>query len=213
MSIQDKNNISFQQIASPDVVEKTQEALKEHNFIPMYVSNKEEALAKITELVPAGASVMNGASETLREIGYLDFVKSDKHSWNNLHAAIAAEKDPQKQAVLRKQALLADYYLGSAHAVTETGEILVASNTGSQLPHLVYTSPNAILVVGAQKIVSTLSDGLRRIEEYVVPREDKRMTALLGVGTTYSKTVILHRENPKMGRRIYVIIVDEKLGF
>jgi len=106
---------------------------------------------------------MNGASRTLEEIGYVDYLKSGTHGWKNLHEEILAEKDPATQALLRKQSVLSDYYLGSAHAVTQTGELVIASNSGSQLPHLAYTSPNIILVVGTHKIVPTLQDALARI--------------------------------------------------
>lgn len=198
---------------STDTIHKTSAALAEHHFEPINVATKEEALEKIKELIPAGASVMNGASRTLQQIGYIDYAKSEAHPWENLHTAVVAESDPAKQAELRQQAVHADYYLGSAHALTETGEILIASNTGSQLPHLAYTSKNIILVIGSQKIVPTLMDGFARITDTVVPLEDARMKEAAGYGTTWAKTLVLHRENPKLGRSVRVIIVDEELGF
>jgi hypothetical protein len=91
--------------------------------------------------------------------------------------------------------------------------MVIASNSGSQLPHLAYTSPNIILVIGAQKITPTLSDALTRIDEYVVPLEDVRMKTAYGYGTLHSKTLILHKENSSMGRKVHVIIVNEILGF
>lgn len=203
----------FTVLAAHNVIEKTMKALKEHNFIPIHVKSGKDALAKIKELIPDGVTVMNGSSTTLHEIGYTDFMKNGNHKWNNLHEAILTENDPAKQAQLRLQATISDYYLGSVHALSETGEIVVASNTGSQLPHLANTSQNIILVVGAQKIVPTLADAFRRLEEQVIPLEDERMKGVYGVGTMHSKTLILHKENPMMGRKIYVIIVDEKLGF
>lgn len=206
-------HLDFKALASHNSIERALRALKENNFIPIQVRTKEEALAKIKELIPEGVSIMNGSSETLREIGYTDFLKSGKHKWNNLHDAILAEPDQSKQAELRRQFVLSNYYIGSAHAITEIGEIVVASNTGNQLPHLAFTSPNILLVAGAQKITPTLASAFRRLEEYVIPLEDKRMMSVYGVGTTHAKTVILHKENPMMGRRIYVIIVNEKLGF
>jgi L-lactate utilization protein LutB len=205
--------MDFKALASSQTIESTSAALKEHGFMPMRVHSKEEALAKIEEIIPEGASVMNGASETLREIGYIDLLKNRSHKWKNIHDAILEEKDKAKQALLRRQSVLSDYYVGSAHAITETGEIVIASNSGSQLAHLVYTSPNIVLVVGAQKITPTLAEAFRRIEEYVVPLEDARMKSVLGFGTMQTKTVVLHRENPMMGRKVYVIIVDQSLGF
>lgn len=203
----------YSTLADGDSVQKTVAALSERNFKPLVLATKEEALAKIKELIPAGASVMNGSSQTLHEIGYIDLLKSKSHPWNNLHDAVLAEADPAKQAMLRKQSVLSDFYVGSVHALTQTGEMVIDSNSGSQMPHLVYTSPNLVLIVGAQKIVSTLEDAFKRLELRVVPLEDERMKKTAGYGTTESKTLILHRENPAIGRNVHVLIVNESLGF
>lgn len=209
----DEQGNKYNIIASEESISKTILALKENNFIPYHVKTKEEALSKVKELIPSGASVMNGASETLRQIGFIDYLKSGKHSWDNLHEAILAESDPKKQGLLRRLSVVSDFYVGSVHAMSETGELVIASNTGSQLPHLVFTSPNLVLVVGAQKIMPSTTEAIKRLEEYVIPLEDKRMIDVYGFGTTYSKTLIYHRENPMMGRKFHIIIVDEKLGF
>ena len=75
-----------------------------------------------------------------------------------------SKKKIQKESSLRKQSALSDYYLGSVHALlSETGELVIASNSGSQLPHLVFTSPNIILVVGTQKITSTLDEAIKHL--------------------------------------------------
>jgi len=200
-------------LASAASIDTTASALTAHSFEPIRVTSKEEALAKIHELIPAGASVMNGASQTLHEIGYIDVLKSAKHPWRNLHDAILAEKDAAKQAQLRRESVGSDFYLGSLHALTEEGELMISSNTGSQLPHLAFTSPNLILVVGANKIVPTIAEGFKRIEKHVIPLEDVRMKAEYGVGTMHNKTLILRGENPMMGRKVRVIIVNERLGF
>ncbi len=210
---QTNNKKNFNQLADISVITQTINSLKINGFLPVLASTKEEAFKKIQELIPNDASVMNGTSATLREIGYVDHLKEGKHNWDNLHEKVLVEKDPEKQNKLRKHSVISDFYLGSAHAVTKNGEILIASNTGSQLPHLVFTSQNIILVVGAQKIVSNLDEAFKRLNEHVMPLEDERMKGVYGVGTTHAKTLILHKENPMMGRHIYIIIVNEKLGF
>jgi hypothetical protein len=201
------------ELATQETITTTIEALKGNNFDALVVNTKEEALAKIKEMIPAEASVMNGASTTLTEIGYIDMLKSGNHPWKNIHEEVLKEADPEKQALLRKQSVISDYYLGSAHVVTQNGELMIASNSGSQLPHLAFTSPNIILVVGAQKIVPSIQDGFKRIDEVIVPLEDVRMKGVYGYGTLHAKTLILHKENPAMGRKIHVIFVNEKLGF
>ena len=205
--------MSFDTLASETSLTNAVQALSAHNFHPLVVETKEEALSKLKELIPQGASLMNGSSVTLQEIGLVDYLKEGKHGWNNLHDAILAETDPEKQADLRKQSVLSDYYIGSAHAVTEKGEILISSNTGSQLPHLAFTSKNLILVVGTQKIVPNLQDAFLRLQEHVVPLEDERMKKAYGYGTLLAKTLILHKENPVLGRNVTVLLVKESLGF
>src|SRR5207253_2703769 len=123
-------------------------------------------------------------------IGFIDYLKTGEHGWNNLHEAILAEKDPAKQAELRKYSVVSDFYLGSVHALSETGELLIASNTGSQLPHLVFTSSNLILVVGAQKIVPSIDAAFKRLTEIVIPLEDENMKSKYDVGTAQNKSLI-----------------------
>ncbi len=121
--------------------------------------------------------------------------------------------DPVKKAELRRQSALSDYYLGSVHAVTEGGELVFASNTGSQLPHIVFTSPNLILVVSTQKLVKDVPEAFKRIEEHIIPLEDVHMQQKYGSHTSWNKTVILNKENPMMGRKVHVLLVEEKVGF
>ncbi|HSX24837.1 MAG TPA: lactate utilization protein [Candidatus Andersenbacteria bacterium] len=205
--------MSYDTLAQQEQITTATTNLEKNNIHGLVVSSGAEALAKIKEMIPAGASVMNGSSVTLESIGFVDYLKAGQHGWNNLHETILREEDKTKQAELRKQAALSDYYLGSVHALSETGEFLIASNTGSQLPHIVFTSKNLIFVVGAQKIVPNLAEGFKRLEEYVVPLEDKHMIEKYGYGTSLNKIVIFKKENPKMGRNVTVIIVNEKLGF
>lgn len=204
---------TFETLASADSIVKTQKSLNENGFHAEVVENGAEALARIKAMIPEGASVHNGGSRTLEEIGYVEYLKSGTHPWNNLHAAILAETDPAKQAQLRKESVFSDYYLGSVHAVSETGELVIASNTGSQLPHLVFTSPNIILVVSTQKITATLSDAIRRLESHIMPLEDANIMNKYKMHTMLAKTLILHKENPMLGRKVTVLLVKEKLGF
>jgi hypothetical protein len=203
----------YNQIVSDDLINKTVTELSKHNIEGMVVNTKDEALEKIKELIPKGVSVMNGSSTTLQQIGFIDYLKAGNHGWNNLHQAIVEEKDEKKQGLLRKQAVLSDYYLGSVHALSATGEFIVASNTGSQLPHIVSTSANLVFVVGAHKIVNSLNEGLKRLEEYVIPLEDQRMMKEYGVGTHPNKILFFKGEALITNRKIKVIIVKEVLGF
>ena len=204
---------TFNTLVSQESINQTVQALLANGFQPEVVENKSDALERIKELIPKGASIHNGGSTTLQEIGYIDYLKSNTHGWNNLHANILDESDPEKQSILRRESAFSDYYLGSVHALSETGEMVIASNTGSQLPHLVFTSPNIIFVVGTQKITPTLEKAIRRLEEYVVPLEDDRAMNAYKMHTMNTKTLIMHKENPMMGRNVKVLLVKESLGF
>lgn len=205
--------MKYNEPASQTSVEKTVSELQNKGYQAFVVKNKDEALTKIKEIIPAGASVMNGASVTLEQIGFVDYLKSGDHDWNNLHAAIVAETDPQKQNQLRQQAIHSDYYLGSVHALIENGEFLIASNTGSQLPHIVFTSPNLIFVVSTKKIVPDFNEAMSRLTDYVVPLEDVHMQKKYHVNTQLNKIVILKNENQMMNRHITFLLVEADLGF
>ena len=203
----------FDELAGDESLTKTVANLKAHNIDSVVVENGKEAQEKILTLIPNGASIMNGSSRTLEQIGFIELLKSNEHQWNNHHGQIVAETDPAKQAQLRQQALLSDYYLGSVHAVTEEGEFVVASNTGSQLPHIAYSSANLVLVVGTQKVVANIAEAFKRIDEYVIPLEDENMQQKYGMGTQLNKMLIFKGENPMFGRKVTIIFVKEVLGF
>lgn len=205
--------MQYDKLASAESIKTTIAKLAEHNIEGIEVVSGTAAMIKIKQFIPQGASVMNGSSVTLETIGFVDYLKEGKHGWNNLHSGIVVETDPAKQAQLRQQAIHADYYLGSVHALSETGEFIIASNTGSQLSHIVFTSKNLILVVGAQKIVPNLVEAMKRLEEYVIPLEEKHMQEKYGVGTVPNKVVIFKGESKMMQRKIRVLIVKESLGF
>src|SRR5258706_10763201 len=129
--------VNYDTLASDESLEKTVKALKEKGYNVFVVESGVEALGKIKEIIPSGASVMNGASTTLQEIGYFEFLKTGQTGWNDLHSKVTAEEDPVKRRELRKGSAMSDFYLGSVHALAENGEFIIASNTGSQLPHVV----------------------------------------------------------------------------
>jgi len=202
----------YDALASKDAVKKIMEAVKSRGIKPEFVNTKEDALKRLKELIPSGAEINMGTSTTLNEIGFIDLLKSGKHPWKNWKDVILEEKDVAKQMELRRKSVLSNYFLGSVHAVSETGEIVIASGSGSQLPAYIYTSNNVIWVAGIQKIVPTLNDAIKRVREYSLPMEDARMKREGYSGSTIGKLLIFEREiNP--ARKMTLILVNEKLGF
>ena len=116
---------------------------------------------------------------------------------------------------MRKLGAAPDFAVGSVHAVTEDGHLLIASNTGSQLPAYVYSAGKVIWVVGAQKIVKDLDEGMKRLREYVLDLETARARKAYGLpddwNSFYSKVLVFRREvNPG---RTHLVLVNEALGF
>jgi hypothetical protein len=112
---------------------------------------------------------------------------------------------------IRRLTAAPDFMLGSVHAVTETGSLMVASMGGSQLGPYVSGAGRVILVVGRQKIVADLEEGMRRINEYALPLEDARALSAYGIHSAVNKVLTINRE--VFPGRITVVIVDEVLGF
>ncbi len=179
-----------------------------------FVGNRHEALRRVVDLVPEGATLVTAASVTLHEIGFIDELKSGKHSWRNISAEIRAENDPEKRSLLRKQSVLADYSLGSVNAIAETGEVVIASGSGSQLSPFL-SSRNVIWIAGTQKIVPTLESAVRRVREYCVPKVEEagmRFSGRSGMGTI-GKLLIFENEAAHLKRNVRLILVDEVLGY
>jgi L-lactate utilization protein LutC len=205
--------MDYSRLAENETVERTVTSLQAKGYAVQVVSDETAALAAIKDAIPTGASVMNGSSTTLEQIGYLSYLEEGTHGWRNFHALITNENDKDKRTALRRESTTADYYLGSVHAVTENGELLIASNTGSQLPHLAFTSPNIILVVGTHKIVPTLTEAIDRLERYVLPLESERSSKAYGVPSQLNKLLIIKGENQMLKRTIRIIFVNKPLGF
>jgi hypothetical protein len=206
--------MDFASPASPRAVEEAMGAVTSRGIAAELVNTRAEALEQVKALIPAGASLSTGASLTLREIGFEDLLISKAHPWKNLKDDIVAEKDPVRQGLLRKQSTLADYFLGSVQAISQTGELVIASATGSQLAPYAYSSAHIIWVAGIQKITRTLEEGIRRVREYVFPHEDKRMRERTGgkAGSLIGKLMIFERETPFLGRKITLLLVKEAVG-
>lgn len=204
--------MNYTTIPSDEIIAQVARELKARNITTIIVDTRAQALEKIKELIPIGAPVMNGSSTTLQEIGFVDYLKMGKHGWKNVHEDILEESDKVKQSEMRRQSVLADYFLGSVHAITEQGQLLAASASGSQIPSYAFTSNNVIWVAGAHKIVPDLETALKRVYDYVYPLEDMRMKNNGHSGSTVGRILIIEREIMP-NRHLTLILVKEKLGF
>jgi L-lactate utilization protein LutC len=207
--------VDYKVLPAPDRLQRTIEAVRGRGITVTLLETKEAALPLLQSLIPAGATVMTGASVTLQQIGFEELLMSKGHPWRSIKAEVLAEKDRTKQVALRRQGTLADYFLGSVHAIAETGEIVIASATGSQLASYAYSSNNVIWVAGAHKITPTLETAVQRVREYVLPLEDQHMKQLYGKqsGSFVGKLLVFEREAPYLHRTVHLVLVNEVLGF
>lgn len=203
-------NEEFAKLATDEQIERTASALEANNIHTLIAEDGEEAKRLFFELVPEGAEVFLGASVTLETLGIRDEIdKSGKY--DALRPRMFAMDRATQGREIRKLVGAPDYAAGSVHAVTEDGRVLIASNTGSQLGPYASGAGKVIWVVGAQKIVKDVNEGLRRIEEYSYPLEEVHMQELYKMSTNVNKILIVNREiRPN---RITMIIVKEELGF
>lgn len=206
------SDIAYDQIPSREVIDRTMDAVQRRGVDVEFVETKSDALRRLVDLIPAGAEVMRGGSNTLEEIGFGAFLRDGRKELRDLKKAIQAQDDREKRAELRRKSVTADYFLGSVHAVAETGEILTASASGSQLPAYAYSAKHIIWVVGAQKIVPDVDTAFKRIRDYALKLEDEKMKKLGYPGSTIGKILLFEREtNP--ARQVRLILVNERLGF
>jgi len=203
-------NQEFAKLAGDEQIERTAKALEANGIHAVVVENSEEARRVFFELVPEGAEIFLGASVTLETLGIKDEIdKSGRY--DPIRPKMFAMDRATQGREIRKLGGAPDFAAGSVHAVTEDGQVLIASNTGSQLGSYAAGAGKVIWVVGAQKIVKDLDEGMKRIYEYDLPLEIEHMRQLYDASTGVNKVLIVNHEiRPN---RITMIIVKEELGF
>jgi L-lactate utilization protein LutC len=203
-------NRRFASVADEASVKRTAAALEANGISVLRAANAAAAKRIVLDLIPDASQVHHGASQTLDVVGITDEVdKSGRYE--PLRPQIWSMDRETEADEIRRLGAAPDVMLGSVHAVTETGSLLAASMSGSQLGPYVSGAGRVILVVGTQKIVSDLEEGLHRIDEYAYPLEDARAQAAYGIRSAVNKVVVINREI--IPGRITVVLVDEVLGF
>jgi len=200
----------FTEPAPAELLERVATALKEKNFAVEILDDAEAARERIKELIPEGATVFTGASETLRLSGIDDDLNTSGRYDSVKSRSTTMDRATQLSEIWRMLAV-PDVIVGSVSAVTESGSLVVASASGSQLAGYSGAAPKAIWIIGAQKIVPDLDTALRRIEEYCLPLETERAMKVYGVPSSVNRLLVLNKE-PMPGRGT-VLLVRETIGF
>jgi len=200
----------FAELASDKQLDAAAAALERNGISSSVVDSGEQARDAVSSIIPIGAEVFNNTSHTLESIGIAEDIERSG-LYQPLRPRLFQMDREMQVREMRQLAATPDYVVGSVHALTEEGSLLIASASGSQLGPLVSGAGNVILVIGGQKLVPDIATGLRRIYEYCFPLEDRRAREAYGVPSGVNNVLIINRVlTPK---RVHAILVGEPLGF
>lgn len=173
----------WEQLADEQAIQKTTKSLERNGIEVVVVDSGKEAKEIALGFIPGGSEVMTMSSVTLDTIGLPEEIDKPGSKFKSVRARLAQ---------MRQLGSVPEVAVGSIQAVTEEGQVLMASNTGSQLAAYVYGADKVIWVVEAQKIVKNIDEGMKRIYEYVLPLEDARARRVYGAGSNVSKLLIIN---------------------
>jgi hypothetical protein len=200
----------FTELASDERIAKAAAALERNGVHPLLADSGADARSLVNSLLTDGAEVYNNTSQTLAAIGVADDIERSGR-YQPLRLRLYRMDREMQRREMRILAASPDYVVGSVHALTEDGSLLIASASGSQLGPLVSGAGQVILVIGAQKIVGDLATGMRRIHEYCYPLEDARARQAYGVPSGVNNILVINKVTTPS--RVTAIIVRERLGF
>lgn len=196
-------NNNWSSLAHNTLLELTVSNLQKNGFEVMVVDTNQEALEKIEELIPPDNEVLTMPSATLEQLS---------NNYKDLHRKIIKMEIVGKDLDKKKIECAPHIALGSVSAITETGELVVASSTGSQIPAYVYGANKVIYVVGTQKIIKDIDQAYRRIYEYILPLEEQRLKKMGNQHQSAVNKVLIMNREPLSGRSL-IILVRQELGF
>ncbi|GAB3672793.1 lactate utilization protein [Halopiger thermotolerans] len=202
---------SLDELPTDEDLEETVENLEANGFDVVVVDSAEDALAEVQSLIPAGASVMNGHSTTLEEIGFVEYLSEGDHEWESLPDEIWSIDDDAERQAARRESQTADYFLGGINAIAQTGELVAADRSGSRIGAYPFAASNVVIVSGVNKIVPTLEDALDRLESVAYPLENERAKEAYGVESAIAKQLIFRQELEE--GRTTVVLVRDRLGY
>ncbi len=202
-------NLEFTRLAPVEQITKTVQALEANGIATTLVETAEQARQAALALIPPGAEVYNAASRTLEQIGLTTDILSSG-GFRPLRARLGSLDRIKQEHEYHSLIAGAEVIVGSIHAITSQGQILLASATGSQMAAAVFGAAKVIWVAGTQKLVPSLEEGLRRIREYSYLLENERTLQVYGKPSAINKILIVNGETPG---RITIVLVKQNLGF
>ena len=202
--------MEFSRLASKQQIRAVARALEQSGITARVVDSGEEARAAVRSILPVGAEVFNNTSRTLEVIGVAEDIERSG-LYQPLRPRLYRMDREMQGREIRQLSAAPDWVVGSVHAVTEQGSLLIASASGSQLGPIVSGAGHVIFVIGGQKIVPDFNAGLRRLYEYCFPLEDRRAREAYGVPSGVNDILVINKAIAP--GRITAILVNESLGF
>ncbi len=201
--------MDYTKLATDQSLEKTKTSLEANGFKVLIAKDKKEVRELVLSLIPEGSSIMDNTSKTLEAIGIKDIIQNSG-KYNSIHKKVLSMYREIEGKRIKELRSVMDFVIGSFHAVTEDGHIMMASGSGSQIPGYAYGASNVIFIAGTHKIVKDIESGMKRIYQHSQPLENERMLELHGVPSNPRRILIINSESAP---RTTVIFVKEALGF
>ncbi|MDO8508603.1 MAG: LUD domain-containing protein [Nanoarchaeota archaeon] len=203
--------MDYIKISSKNVIDKTVTALKDNGINVHIAKNSDDAKKIVFNIIPVGAEVMTMTSVTLDTLGISTEI-NNSGNYDSVRKKLDKMDRKTQNDEMQKLGAAPNWAVGSVHAITEDGKIMIASNTGSQLPAYVYGANNVIFVAGMHKIVKDMDQGFKRIYEHSLVLESERARKAYGVlGSSVNKVLIINKEIKP--NRINLVLVPEVIGF
>ena len=194
-----------------EIILQTIDSLKKNNFNAIFVETLEQAKDKFFEILPQGASVLTNASVTLDTIGISQEI-NESGRYDSIKNKLSLMDRAASHLQMQQLGSAPTWAVGSVHAVTKDGHVIIASRSGSQIPGYAYGADHIIWVVGAQKLVENIDEGIKRIYKHTLPLESVRVQKAYGMEhSDVSKMLIFNKEITP--QRTNIIIVNQAIGY
>ena len=201
---------------------QTVDALNQRGFTAQSFKTMAEAKLEILNLIGVSESVSTGGSETLIDSGILTDLQSRGNTM--ITTSLTPPETPEDRITIRRQGLLADWFLTSTNAITTNGDIVNIDGTGNRVAAMVFGPPKTIILAGQNKIVPDDVDPVDRIKREACGKNARRLGFKLpcGVDDTCrdcknpmrmcrATMTITH---PTFGKKaFYIFLVNEDWGY
>ena len=211
--------MSPKEIAKQNLANTIIKNMEKKNLEAYYCATSAEAVEKALSLMPEGASITWGGSESIKECGLMDAIKNANYELIDRTDA----KTPEEDRIMYSRQVMADFFLMSSNAITIDGELVNIDGRANRVSLLCWGPQNVIVIAGMNKIASDVESAIQRVRDAAAPPNTVRLNkntpcAQTGrCGNCYSpdcicsQIVITRRSSTP--NRIKVILVGEELGY